>query len=266
VVRRHVSRLEGLGWLGRVAALRRDGSLVWLTSAGLQGVGLGGLPAVRAPDPFSMATNHSVQVGWSAARVQSRGYGWRSTRELALESERWAIPVRNERGGISRRLPDLAVWPPQSSVPAGLVIEHGVKREQRRRLVLEGWQAAINAGRYARVQYDCSSPWVARELTRIAEQIGLGAPQFCAVQQTPPEQIAELPPAKPDPPAAPAEIETPPAVISAPAAPQPASKVELTPSLPQEPAQTPEQAAERQRMINQVLGYDDPKPRRRWRR
>jgi hypothetical protein len=34
--------------------------------------------------------------------------------------------------------------------------------------------------------------------------------------------------------------------------------------LPQESAETPEQIAERQRAINKVLGYDDPKPRRRW--
>lgn len=225
VVRRHVARLEGLGWLGRVSALRGDGSLVWLTTAGLQGVGLGRLRALRAPDPFSPATDHSVEVGWSAARVHRRGYQWRSSRELALEDpERWSIAVANERGGISQRLPDLAVWAPRSPLPAGLVIEHGVKREQRRRLVLEGWHAAITAGQYARVQYDCSSPVLVRQLTRIAGQIGLVSPQFRAVQQTPLTQIAQLPPAEPDPPA-PAAPEALSAPDCAPAPPQPASKV-----------------------------------------
>jgi hypothetical protein len=193
VVRRHVSRLEGLGWLGRAAALRGDGSLVWLTTDGLQGVGLGELRALRAPDPFSAATRQSVRVGWSAARVQRRGYEWRSVRELALDPERWSIAVANERGGMSRRLPDLAVWAPESPLPAALVIEHGVKREQRLRMVLEGWQAAIRAGRYARVQYDCSSPVVARQLNQIAAQIGLPSSQFRAVEQIPLEQIAQLP-------------------------------------------------------------------------
>ena len=42
--------------------------------------------------------------------------------------------------------------------------------------------------------------------------------------------------------------------------------VDLSPSLPQEPAQTPEQAAERRRFIHELLGHGDPKPRRRWRR
>jgi len=52
--------------------------------------------------------------------------------------------------------------------------------------------------------------------------------------------------------------------VSAP--PGPASKIEPDPSLPQEPAETPEQAAERQRFIDELLGHGDPKPRRRWRR
>ena len=156
VVRRHVSRLQELGWLGRVG-----GCGGWLAGVAdrlrASGRRLGGAAGAQSPDPFSEQTRHSVRVGWSAARVQHRGYEWRSARELALEPERWSITVANERDGISRRLPDLAVWPPASSLPAALVIEHGVKREQRRRMVLEGWQAAINSQQYARVQYDCSS-------------------------------------------------------------------------------------------------------------
>jgi len=261
VVRRHVSRLEALGWLGRAVGVRGDGSLVWLTAAGLAGVGLGQLRALRAPDPFSAQTRHSVRVGCSAARVQRRGYEWRSARELALDPERWSIAVANERGGVSRRLPDLAVWAPESRLPAALVIEHGVKREQRRRLVLEGWQAAINAQQYARVQYDCSSPVLARQLAQIAAQIGLTRHQFQAVEQAPLQQITQLPAAG----AAPPATETLPAPVCAPVAPQPASKVDPGPSLPQEPAQTPERVAERQRMIDEVLGYAALKPRRWWR-
>jgi hypothetical protein len=231
VVRRHVARLQALGWLGRVAALRGDGSLLWLTRAGLHGVGLGELRAVRAPDPFSPQTGHSVAVGWSAARVHHRGYRWRSSRELALDGQRWAIAVRNERGGVSRRLPDLAVWPPVGPLPAGLVIEHGVARKQRRRLVLEGWHAAIDAGQYARVQYDCSSPALARQLTQIAAQIGLASPQFRAVEQTPPEQIAQLLPAEADPaaPAASVAVKTPPAPVCAPPPREPAPSIKPDP-------------------------------------
>ncbi|MGI8713060.1 MAG: hypothetical protein ACR2NR_07755 [Solirubrobacteraceae bacterium] len=41
VLRRHVARLEAMGWLSRIAAMRGEGSLAWLTAEGLAGVGLG---------------------------------------------------------------------------------------------------------------------------------------------------------------------------------------------------------------------------------
>jgi hypothetical protein len=53
VVRRHVAKLASVGWCERMAAIRGDRSLVWMTAAGLQGLGLGELPALRAPEPFS---------------------------------------------------------------------------------------------------------------------------------------------------------------------------------------------------------------------
>jgi hypothetical protein len=49
VVRRHVAKLEKVGWCERMAAIRGDGMLVWLTASGLDAVGLGELPAIRAP-------------------------------------------------------------------------------------------------------------------------------------------------------------------------------------------------------------------------
>ena len=56
VVRRHVAKLARVGWCERMAAIRGDGSLVWMTGSGMQGLGLGDLPALRAPDPFSPLT------------------------------------------------------------------------------------------------------------------------------------------------------------------------------------------------------------------
>lgn len=260
VVRRHVSRLEGLGWLGRVAGLRGEGSLAWLTAQGLLGVGLGELRAVRAPDPFSAPTLHSVRVAWSAAGVERRGWRWLSARELALEPGRWAIVVANERGGDSRRLPDLVVWRPDSPLPAAVVIERGIGREKRRRAVLAGWAAAIAAGRYARVRYECSDLVLARQLTRMAAEVGLTSPQFHAVEQTPPGQVTAIPAATvPDPPAC-AAPETSPAPVSAPPAPRPAAKVDPPAPPAQEPPQTPDQAAERQRLINEILGLSAQAP------
>jgi light-regulated signal transduction histidine kinase (bacteriophytochrome) len=43
VVRRHVAKLEEVGWCERMPAIRGDGMLVWMTPSGLDGVGLGEL-------------------------------------------------------------------------------------------------------------------------------------------------------------------------------------------------------------------------------
>ncbi len=116
VVRRHVAKLEAMGWLDRGPWLWGDGSIAWLTRAGLDGTGLGGVRAVSSPPSPTTAT-HDVLVGWSAARTERHGRDWRSSRELAVERERWAIPVRGEHGRVTR-LPDLAVWLPGSNATA----------------------------------------------------------------------------------------------------------------------------------------------------
>ncbi len=42
VVRRHVAKLEKVGWLVRAHLLWGEGSMVWLTAAGNDAIGLGG--------------------------------------------------------------------------------------------------------------------------------------------------------------------------------------------------------------------------------
>ena len=84
VVRRHVARLERVGWCARKPAIRGDGMLVWMTASGLDGVGLGELPALRAPDPFSPRTAHTLRVAWAAADIERAGHQWIASREMAL--------------------------------------------------------------------------------------------------------------------------------------------------------------------------------------
>jgi hypothetical protein len=194
VVRRHVTRLQEAGWLGRAAGRWGEGSVVWLTERGLAGIGLGGLSAVRAsPAPSTTSTAHGVLVGWSAARSQRRGHVWLSARELALERERWEVRVSDERGwrGV---LPDLAVWLTQDAPPIGLIVDAGVRRRSRQRAILEGWRDAIRSGRYGGVRYDCAGEQAARGITTVAEMIGLDRPVFLAVAQTPPAEIAAIEP------------------------------------------------------------------------
>lgn len=193
VVRRHVAKLARVGWCERMAAIRGDGSLVWMTAAGLQGLGLGELPALRAPDPFSPLTQQSIRAAWAAADIEHAGYLWHADRELALEPCRWATEVANERGGHSRRLPDLVFWPSlDGRLPVAVLVAQGLANSRRERAALQGWQASITAGRYAQVRY-LAGPAVASRLRRLATDVGLIPAQFIVGERVVADEPAVLP-------------------------------------------------------------------------
>jgi hypothetical protein len=160
VVRRHVQRLEDLGWLTRKTWMWGEGSVVWLTAAGINGVGLHGLRAVKVrrekSEPGITTITRGILVGFSAARLERRGYEWLSSRELAVDEPRWAVRHRHDYGH-GTQLPDLVVWVPGSEKPVAIVCEESRRREDRQRWRLEGWRDALNAGRYECVQYDCAN-------------------------------------------------------------------------------------------------------------
>ena len=275
VVRRHVAKLEAAGWLARAAWVWGEGSVVWLTSTGVEGAGLGGVRAVKSP-PAPTTIAHGVLVGWSAARAEDRGRTWKSARELELDRERWAAPVRCERG-YTEQLPDLAVWLKRSVPPVAVIAESGGRREDRQKMILEGWRDAIMARRYAAVLYDCASVSVTLWITRLAKKVWLTPPAFSAAVQPSAEEIAALSPAalddeptfdeaRPSGDCARAQGEE---VHTAPArAPAPREPVQLAPPEPPpapEP-ETAEAAAERERHYREIFGMDEQKPRRRWRR
>jgi hypothetical protein len=178
VVRRHVAKLEKVGWCERTSAVRGEGMLVWMTSTGLDRVGLGKLPAPRAPNPFSPQILHSTRVAWAAADIEHAGHQWIASRELALATDPWGAEIANERGGYSRRLPGLLFWSAcDRRRQAAVVIAPGLCNPRRERVALEGWQRSIVAGRYAQVWY-LTGPAFVSHLRRAAEDIGLAAPQF----------------------------------------------------------------------------------------
>ena len=108
----------------------------------------------RAPDPFSPRTLRSIRVAWAAADIERAGHQWIASRELALAPGRWGAQVANERGGRSRRLPDLVFWPTSDGrLPVAVVVVQGQSNPRRERVALEGWQASIATGRYAQVRY-----------------------------------------------------------------------------------------------------------------
>lgn len=147
---------------------------------GLDGVGLGELPALRAPEPFSPRTPHSVRVAWAAADIERAGHQWIASREMALAPGRWGARVANERGSHSHRLPDLAFWPAgDNELHIAVVVVQGQSNPRRERAALEGWRASIAAERYAQVRY-LAGPAAASHLRRVATEIGPTAPQFIA--------------------------------------------------------------------------------------
>ena len=128
---------------------------------GIQGAGLGGVRAVKSP-PAPTTIAHGVLVGWSAARAEHRGRTWQSARELELDRERWAAPTRCERG-YTEQLPDLAVWIKPSKAPGAVIAESGGRREDRQKMILEGWRDALwSEPLTSAVPYYCTSPSVAR--------------------------------------------------------------------------------------------------------
>ncbi len=151
--------------------------LVWMTATGLQGVGLAGLPAPRAPARFSAQTMRSVRVAWAAADIEHAGHQSIASRELALAPGGWGAKIANERGGYSRRLPDLVFWPPRDRrLQAAVVLCPGLTDPRRQRAALEGWQRSILAGRYAQVHY-LAGPAFVSHLQGVAKDVGLTAPQ-----------------------------------------------------------------------------------------
>lgn len=264
VVRRHVTKLETLGWCERMPTIRGDGKLVWLTPSGLDAVGLAGLPTLRTPERFSAQTWRSIQVAWAAADIEHAGHQWITKREMKLTPDRWGAPVANERGSHSRRLPDLALWPataPRLAIAA--VVIHIESNSRRERAALAGWHAAIMAGQYAQVRY-LAGPATATHLNHLASQMGLTAPQFIAGEHVMAHEPPPLRSTITNPEELSVDVAAPVAVRTGPAA-----TTDLPPLSPahgpecrgpDEPVMTPE----RQKLIIELLGHQEPTRRRRW--
>jgi len=277
VVRRHVAKLEAAGWLAREPWIWGEGSVVWLTGAGIEGAGLGGVRPVKAP-PGPTTIAHGVLVGWSAARVERRGRTWRSSRELAVERERWAVRARCERG-YTELLPDLAVWLKPSGSPVAVIAESGHRREDRQKMILEAWRDAVLSGRYTGVYYHCVSASVARWISRLAKKVRLSGPTFVAAVQMSADEIVALSPAADDLDVDEPRVSKPQLSVGATSArdePEIASpargQLTLAPAQPEPAAprapepETPEAAAERERRYREIFGIPEPGTRRRWRR
>jgi hypothetical protein len=178
---------------------------------------------------------------------------------------RWGAQVANERGRHSGQLPDLAFWPASDgNLQVAVVVIQGQSNPRRERAALEGWRASIAVGQYAQVRY-LAGPAAARRLRRLATGLGLTAPQFIARESV----IVDEPPI---PPAVTenvdeASVAVEAAPVAAPDLPRPSPEHGASQcSTTEEPVETPEQAAEHQKVIDEVLDRGEPARLRRWRR
>ena len=276
VVRRHVAKLEAVGWLARAPWIWGEGSVVWLTDAGVEGAGLGGVRPVKSP-PAPTTIAHGVLGGWSAARVERKGRTWKSARELAVERDRWGVTARCARGR-TQLLPDLAVWLEPSEAPVAVIAESGGRREERQKMILEGWREAVLSGLYAGARYDCASESVAHWISRLATNIRLSGPTFLAAVQLGAEEIAALSPAAPEDeqPADDQQSGGDPRHLSqetartttvrARAAAKPASMQREIPEVPFSPRQETAEDVEARERYREIFGPPQSEARRRWRR
>ena len=141
--------------------------------------------------------------------------------------------MRCERG-YTEQLPDLAVWLKPSGRPVAVIAESGGRREDRQKMILEGWDYAIRSGRYASVHYDCASASVAHWIGRLAKKVRLRPPDFFSGVQMTAEEIAALSPAAEDD----AAVDQP--QRSAEAAPPREERVEIAPLSTQAPPAPPD--------------------------
>ena len=141
--------------------------------------------AVCVPSRRRLRRRRSRTVSsWAGRRRVPRSAAGCGSRRASsrVDPDRWAVRMRCERGS-TKQLPDLAVWLARSGPPIALVAESGGRREDRQKMILEGWRDAILAGQYAAVLYDCASESVARWISRLAKKARLTRSEFTAVVQ-----------------------------------------------------------------------------------
>lgn len=182
---------------------------------------------------------------------------------MALAPDRWGAQVANERGGHSRRLPDLAFRPASDdSLHVAVVAVQGPSNPRRERAALAGWQGSILAGQYAQVRY-LAGDATARHLRGLATGLGLAAPQFIAGEHVMAEEPPVIPSIIDNLDEASGSAETTLTATPDPPRSSPAGIVSQ-PQRREEPDETPERTAEHQKLINELLGHGEPPRRRRW--
>lgn len=162
VAMRHAQRLEAYGWVGRCATERGEGSLLVVTRAGIQMIGLG-VRAAREPAPTWWA--HWRACAWTAAWLECRGREWLGQREL-LELDEWSGQAwwSDSRGRrVAGHRPDLVA---RGSTP--VEVELARKSDSRMGGLMRMYGGWVAAGRIPGVMYVVGSEQARERITKIA--------------------------------------------------------------------------------------------------
>ena len=189
VIRRHVAKLEAAGWLARAPWIWGEGS--WP-----------GSPGSAPSPPGSVACGRSrrrrrrrrsaTPCSWDGRRRGSSAVGECGNQRASSPS----TPSDGRSGARRARLHRHSC--PTSSAgltlrPGRVIAESGGRREDRQKMILEGWREAIWSGRYTAVRYDCATASVAHWIARLAKKVWLIGPEFSAAVQKSAAEIAVLP-------------------------------------------------------------------------
>jgi hypothetical protein len=134
VVRRHVAKLEAAGWLARAPWVWGEGSVVWLTSLGIERTGLGGVRAVKAPpSPTTIAhgvskagPTRSTPVGTPRCSTTARMS--QSRAGSAASPRRQDSPVQNSMRSSNRGRRRSTPSPPPPTTATGQFRWHPCQR------------------------------------------------------------------------------------------------------------------------------------------
>lgn len=171
--RSHLLRLVQAGLVGRCAAQRGEGPLIFANRAGVQESGVEAAPIISPPAPTTWA--HWQACAWTAAWLTARGRHVVGGRELLVD-EGWEGELEwLERGGWRRRghRPDLAASLSADGPLLPIEVELAGKSTARLRTILALHASWIAAGKTPAVIYVCGTPKRAASVIRQADHVGL---------------------------------------------------------------------------------------------
>lgn len=167
-----VAQLADDGWVRRQQMTRGEGSLLLITTAGIERLGAAVRPRSRPPAPTWWA--HHVACGWMAAWLTVRGRAMQGPAEVDVDqSWRGELSWRDAHGEhqVGHR-PDLA-WLPDGGGRVAVEVELARKATPRLKAILDLHAVWHASGSSAGVIYVCGDRPARERIVTLAADRGL---------------------------------------------------------------------------------------------